>query len=217
MNNQSEMLLDMLQLYAEHNFEGIITGDESWFLYITYRNSMFATSAREVVPRTKQNISAKKTRVTIFFISTRLLMLNFLPKGTKFNQDYFIDTVLPNLYSEKRRIARCKGVLCFSAHMDNSMCHNGARITEKLEKRNITRAPHPPDSPDLSPCDFWTFGILKQKMKERVLQSEEQILATITESWNELTFENIQRVFHNWMERLIWVIIHVPTVSWSRL
>jgi hypothetical protein len=97
MNDQSEMLFDMLQLYSEHNFEGITTGDESWFLYTTYGDSMFATSVMEVVPTTKQNISAKKTMVTIFFTSTRLLVLNFLPKGTKFNQDYFIDTMLPNL------------------------------------------------------------------------------------------------------------------------
>jgi histone-lysine N-methyltransferase SETMAR len=66
--------------------------------------------------------------------------------------------------------------------MDNSICYNGAKITEKLEKRHIARAPHPYYSPDLSPCDFWLFGILKQKMKERVFQSEEQILAAITES-----------------------------------
>jgi transposase len=167
---------------------------------------MLATSAREVVPRTKQNISAKKTMVTVFFTSTRLLLLNFLPEGTKFNQNYFVDTVLPNLYSEKRQIARRKGLPSFSVHMDNSMCHNGAKITEKLEKRHITRAPHPPYSPDLIPRDFWLFGILKQKKKERVFQSEEQILAAITERWNELTFEDIQRVFHNWMEHLIWVI-----------
>jgi hypothetical protein len=31
-------------------------------------------------------------------------------------------------------------------------------------------------------------------MKERVFQSEEQILAVITESWNEPTFKDIQRV-----------------------
>jgi histone-lysine N-methyltransferase SETMAR len=90
--------------------------------------------------------------------------------------------------------------------MDNLMRHNGAKITEKLEKRYIARVPHLPYSSDLSPCDFWLFGTLKQKMKERVFQSEEQILAAITKSWNELTFENSQRVFHNWMERLIWVI-----------
>jgi hypothetical protein len=90
--------------------------------------------------------------------------------------------------------------------MDNSMCHNGAKITKKLENRHIARAPHPPYLPDLSPCEFWLFGILKQKMKKRVFQSEEQILAAIIESWSELIFEDIQRVFHNWMERLIWVI-----------
>jgi hypothetical protein len=43
-------------------------------------------------------------------------------------------------------------------------------------------------------------------MRGRVFQSEEQIWVAITESWNELTFEDIQRVFHNWMERVIWVI-----------
>jgi transposase len=90
--------------------------------------------------------------------------------------------------------------------MDNSVCHNGAKITEKLEKRHIERAPYSPYSPDLNPCDFWLFGILKQKIKERVFQNEEQILAAITESWNEFTFEDIQRVFHNWMEREICVI-----------
>jgi hypothetical protein len=102
MNDQSKMLLDMLQLYAEHNFEGIKTGDESWFLYTTYGDLTFATSAREVVPRAKQNISAMKTMVTIFFTSTRLLVLHFIPKGSKFNSDYFVDTVLPNLYSEQK-------------------------------------------------------------------------------------------------------------------
>jgi hypothetical protein len=121
MNDQSEMLLEMLQLCAEHNFEGITTGDESWFFYTTYGDSMFAMPAREVVPRTKQNSSAKKTMVTIFFTSTGLLVLNFLPKGTKFNQDYFIDTALPNLYSEKRRIARRKGLPNFSVYVDNLM------------------------------------------------------------------------------------------------
>jgi hypothetical protein len=165
MNDQSEMFLDMLQLYVEPNVDGITTDDESWFLYTTYGDLMFATSARGVVLRTKQNISAMKIMVTIFFTSTRLLVLNFLPKGTKFNQDYFIDTMLPNLYSEKIRVARRKCLLSFSVHMDKSMCHNGAKITEKLEKRHVARAHHTAYSPDPSPRNFWLFGTLKQKMK----------------------------------------------------
>jgi hypothetical protein len=61
--------------------------------------------------------------VTVFFTSSRLLVPTFLPKGTKFNQDHFIDTVLPNLYREKRRIARRKCLPSFSVHIDNSMCY----------------------------------------------------------------------------------------------
>jgi hypothetical protein len=98
---------------------------------------MFATAAREVVPRTRQNIFAKKIIVTIFFTSIRLLVLNFLSKATEFNQDYFIDTMLPNLYSKKRRIARRKGLPSFSSHRNNSMCHNGAKITENLRRNTL--------------------------------------------------------------------------------
>jgi hypothetical protein len=123
----------------------------------------------------------------------------FPPKDTKFNQDYFIDTVLPNLYSEKRPIARRKGIPSFSVHMDNLTCHNGAKITEKLEKRDIARAPHPLYLPDLCPCDFWD---LEAEDEGASFQNEEQSLAAITWSWNEATFEDIQRVFHNWTERL---------------
>jgi hypothetical protein len=46
-------------------------------------------------------------------------------------------------------------------------------------------------------------------------QSEEQILAAITESRKELTFEDIQRVFHNWIECLRWVIANSGEYSQS--
>jgi hypothetical protein len=135
-----------------------------------------------MIPRTKQNLSARKTIITLFFISTGLFVPNFLPTGTKFDQDYFIDAVLPELYTQKTRIARCKGVPSFSVNMDNSMCHNGAKVTEKLTKKHIARALHPFYSPDFSPCKFWLFGMGKEKMKDRAFRSEQHILATRTQS-----------------------------------
>jgi hypothetical protein len=146
--------------------------------------------------------------ITTFFTSAGLLVLNFVPKETKFNQDYFIHAVLPALYSEKTRIARPKGAPSFSVHVDNSMCHNGAKITEKPAKKQIVRPPHPSYSPDLSPCDFELFEMVKEKVKDRVFRIEQHILEAITQSWNELTFEDIQRVFRNWTERLIWIIVN---------
>jgi hypothetical protein len=117
--DESRMLLDMLQWYKEYNFEGIAAGDKSWFRYSTYADSIFALSVEEAVPRTKHNISDRQTVIIIFFRSAELLMLIFLPKGTKFNQDYFIDAVLPEVCDEKTQIARRKCAPSFSIHTEN--------------------------------------------------------------------------------------------------
>jgi hypothetical protein len=202
----SRKLLSLLGMYAEHNFEGIATGDEPWFQYSSYSDSMFAGSRESVVARIRRDISRQKTMLTIFCTSTRLLVLEARPKGTKFNQDYFIDAIFPRFYHERRRISRKVGFSAFSVPMDNSMCHNGNKISEKLAKRSIERAPYPPYSPDLSPCDFWLFGMLKHNMKDREFQSQQTMLSAVAKMWNGLTFADVQRVFQEWMERLTWVV-----------
>jgi hypothetical protein len=37
------------------------------------------------------------------------------------------------------------------AHMNNSMCDNRARITEKMSVKGLERASHPAYSPDINP------------------------------------------------------------------
>jgi hypothetical protein len=192
--------LSLLGINAEHNFKGIATGDESWFQYSSYSDLMFAGSKESVVPRIWRDISGQETLLPIFFPSIRLLVLKALPKGTTFNQDYFVDAIFPGLYNEKRRISCKEGFPAFSAHMHHSMCNNGNKISEKLAKRSIERAPHPPYSPDISPCDFWLFGMLQHKMRDREFQSEQAILSAVVKMWNDLTFADVQCAFPEWME-----------------
>jgi histone-lysine N-methyltransferase SETMAR len=90
--------------------------------------------------------------------------------------------------------------------MDNSICHNGKMITQEISDAKFERLPHPAYSPDLSPCDFWLFGMLKQKVKDRAFQRLEEILEAVTLLSNDVTFEQLQSIFLNWMERLEWVI-----------
>jgi hypothetical protein len=47
-------------MYAERHFEGIATGDESWFQSSFYSDSMFASSRESVVPRIRRDISGQK-------------------------------------------------------------------------------------------------------------------------------------------------------------
>jgi hypothetical protein len=48
-------------------------------------------------------------------------------------------------------------------------------VTAKTNAAGMLRAFHPPDSLDLSPCDFWAFEMLKQKIMDQHLQSVEEI------------------------------------------
>jgi hypothetical protein len=166
---------------------------------------MFARAPSEVIPRTRQTIGAKKM-ITIFFTAHQLIALDVLPKESKFNQQYFIDYVFPDFKTENRNFRRRMPLATFWVHMDNSMCHSASEVVSKFDKHHIARLLHLLYSPDLSPCDFWLFGMLKGILKDREFHSHDEIEETITMAWNDLTFNEVQSVFHNWMNRLRWVI-----------
>jgi hypothetical protein len=92
--------------------------------------------------------------------------------------------------------------------MNNLMCHNGRKVIEEFDNRKLQRVAHPPYSPDLSPCDFWLFGMLKQKMKDREFSGVEEIMKAVQEIWREVTLERLQSIFFNWIGRLEYVIEH---------
>jgi hypothetical protein len=90
----------------------------------------------------------------------------------------------------------------FFAHRGNSICHNGRKITEEISDARLKSLPDPAYSPDLSPCDCWLFGVLKAKVKDQAFQTVEEISDAIPWIWNAMSFEQLQPVFLNWMERL---------------
>jgi hypothetical protein len=91
-------------------------------------------------------------------------------------------------------------------HMDNSRCHNGKKITTEIEHRRFARAPYPYYSPHLSLCDFWLFDLMKHNLKDREIQEIQALISALTSIRDDLTFEDVQVVFLDWMERLSWVI-----------
>jgi hypothetical protein len=44
----------------------IVTGDESWFVYLYLSDHMFASERENVIPREKQTIGTRKIMLTIF-------------------------------------------------------------------------------------------------------------------------------------------------------
>jgi hypothetical protein len=144
--------------------------------------------------------------ITILFINRKLFIAKDLPKGQKYNQDYFLSEIPPELEREKSRYKRRKRDGIFYVHMDHSKSHDSGKIQENFETKHLACAPHPAHSPDPSPCDFWFFRMANEKMQDREFHTVQDILVRLTQIWNDLTFEALQFVFCEWQVRLNWII-----------
>jgi hypothetical protein len=167
---------------------------------------MFAPSADMVLPRLRAGFPVKKIMITVFFTITRLIVLDSLPQGQSFAQDYFISEIVPLFTKEKLGFRRHHPGVTFSVHMDNCCSHNGRMATAEFDRRRIGCLEHQPHSPDLSLRSLWLFGFLKEKLKDRQLRGVQSLHQVITDLWYELTFEDVQAVFPEWMNCLSWII-----------
>jgi histone-lysine N-methyltransferase SETMAR len=169
---------EMLRILEESetiDFNGIATGNESWFQHTTASSKMFAGSAADVIPRTPQAVGAKQTMITVFFNARKRIMFDVLPRGSIFNQLYFSNSIFPDLKTVNLNFRRQNTGSTFWVHMDLSMCNNGSKVKSKIKKNHINRMPHPPYSPDMSQCDFLLFETLKQILRNRKFSSSDEL------------------------------------------
>jgi hypothetical protein len=136
------------------------------------------------------------------------LILDALPKGSKYNQDYSLDNLLPALNQVRARNGRLKVALTLMMHMDNSMCHTGTKTAENMSSKGLRQASNSGYSPDISPSDFWAFETMKKIIKDQHMQDPEVILRRIQEACNHFIFEDFQNVFKSSIERLTCVIAY---------
>jgi hypothetical protein len=107
----------------------------------------------------KPDVSTKKTMLRVFFRSRKRCVLDGLPKGQKYDQDHFLQKMIPESQPERSRFACLKTLLEFATRMDGLIWHNGTKRTTVLAKVDAIRAPYSVYSPDSRPCDFWLFGM----------------------------------------------------------
>ena len=62
---------------------------------------------------------------------------------------------------------------------DNAPVHNSILVTDYLTKMGINTVPHPPYSPDLSPCDFCLFPKLRVCRYETIEEMKEAVTKVI--------------------------------------
>jgi hypothetical protein len=201
-------LLSMLEADVGANFSHIMTGDESWFFYRYESDAMYVADRADVIPRTSHMIGSKKVMITIFFTGVRLIALQYLPRGRKYNKEYFTNIILEDIDQTCNHGHGQRRTKDMFIHMDNCRVHNCQESSCKIQRMKMTRLPHPAYSPDLSPCDFWFFGFAKTSFRDLQFDSPEAIIEHLSDLFDGLTFDELQSVFHEWIQRLRWVIDH---------
>jgi hypothetical protein len=100
---------------------------------------------------------ARKGTIIVLFTSKKLIAFDVLPKGSTFNQRYFMKNIFPDLKTAKLNFWRQKTVPTFWEHMDNSVCHGGSKIMSKIQKNHIFRNVAPALFPRYTPGRFFAL------------------------------------------------------------
>ena len=80
-------------------------------------------------------------------------------------------------------------------YQDNAPVHNSILATDYLSKIGIKTVHHPPDSPDIAPCNFWLFPKLPGYRYETIEEMKEAVMKVI----DTLTQED----FHGALQKLL--------------
>jgi histone-lysine N-methyltransferase SETMAR len=162
----------------------------------------------ELPHRVCQTTGGTKSMLTIFFNPKEFAIVNLLPQDTSFTAAYFVESVSIPLADRHAQQVGEISRLKLHLHFDNSKCHTARYVQEKKASHRCVHVPHPPYSPDLAIADVHLFGRFEQQLSGTTLNSEENVLETVTEIRSELPNSEVKSAFRHWKERYHWVADH---------
>ncbi|KAK7601555.1 hypothetical protein V9T40_008996 [Parthenolecanium corni] len=173
------------RLLARYDAEGddfikkIFTTDETWVHYYTplsKRATMEWRKKNEGAPvKAKRVPSAGKILCTVFWDMRGVLYVDFLRTQKTINAVYYsnlLENHVRPAYRSKRRDIPIRSAILLH---DNARPHTAEHTRTCLAKLRWETLEHPPYSPDLSPCDFYLFGPLKEALGGEQFQNDDDV------------------------------------------
>ena len=152
-------------------------------------------------PKKLAKFDPKSRCCSVFFDASEVVHHEYLHEGSTVNQTYYTEVLkrLGDAIQRKRIELRRSGDWFF--HHDNASAHYALRTREFLAKHSITVLPQSPCSPDLTPCEFFWFPMLKRPLKERTLETIPEIKANATKELKGIEKEAYLDCFRKWKYR----------------
>ncbi len=147
----------------------IVTGDETWlstFESDTKFNSLQWLSPQDKRPKKPLRIDGlKKVMMTLFFDCKGVILIEFLGPRETIDSPRYCETLRKLKEALRRKRPELWQDRSFILHHDNASPHTSDFTMERINKWNIQVLEHPPNSPDMAPCDFSLFPKLKERLR----------------------------------------------------
>jgi hypothetical protein len=159
-------LLQVLSMQSTRQWQchDIVTLDESW-IYLFNEHVLMRTAPGEiVVDGERHTVQSPKFMLTVVWNPIGFHVLKALPKGRKFNAQYYINDILVAISDWRRKTGQTGGTRPNKlwVHSDHVRPHTAKMSRDYINLNRMKRAPHAPYLPDLAPFDFSFFATSKE-------------------------------------------------------
>ena len=202
----SHKLLDEFEPNGPKRLCDLVTGDESWLTFYGIPNKrcnriwVGPDGDRPVVLR--PGFQSRKRLFSIFFNTQGLVAIDILPEKSTITASYYTQVVLPKVVGKIHEQHPTVGTQRTLLLHDNASAHKAKVTTTFLSEQGIQVLDHPPYSPDLAPCDFWLFPVLKEKLAGRKFDRVQDLAKAVRSELSGLPKTDYQRALENWRRRL---------------
>ena len=181
--------LQRCRLFRFHNW--VITTDEAWF-YLhepgsRTENKQWITADENHPQVALRSRNCAKMMVIPFFDIRGLVDTQYFENRTITRRVF--EPIIREVWQvlRLRRRAQWQQNHRIHLHMDNAPAHRGRDVRRALLEMEWQQIPHPPYSPDLSPCDFFLFPYLKRKLRGREYPNLDRLRMSLEREIGEIT------------------------------
>lgn len=104
------------------------------------------------------------------------------------------------MIDEIKKLRPSSGTHGIKLHHDNGRPHVHQDVLDCLRSEGVIAIQHPPNSPDLSPCDFWLFDLIKRNLPDQ--PNSETLQHAIAKFIYSLDKEEYRKTFDKWIQRM---------------
>ena len=198
-------LLQQSEVNPAKSFDCIVTGDESWIYHYDPFSQLEAKIWKRLgeltSTRLRQERSARKIMMIIFWDKDGVPLIEYLPRGTTINgpSDASIIERLRSVIVEKGRSKVSRGVLLL---YDNAPIHRCKIVQAAIRQTGFIELNHPAYSPGIAPSDYHLFSNLKKFLRLKNFSSDDEAVTTVEDYFidlnSELFCKGIQNLHDRW-------------------